>query len=59
MAGVVPVVDGLGDVDALVTLQPDQRSAQPGRQNLGDLRLADPGGTGEPIDISIEPGADR
>ena len=43
LAGVVPVVDGLGGVDALVALEPDQLAAGPGREHLGDLGLADAG----------------
>ena len=43
LASVVPVVDGLGGVDALVALQPDQLAARPRRQDLGQLGLADPG----------------
>ena len=43
LAGVVPVVHGLGGVDALVALQPDQLAAGPGREHLGELGLADAG----------------
>ena len=43
LAPVVPVVDGLGGVDALVALQPDQLAARPRRQHLGQLGLADAG----------------
>ena len=43
LAGVVPVVHGLGGVDALVALQPDQLAAGPRRQHLGELGLADAG----------------
>ena len=43
LAGVVPVVDGLGGVDALVALQADQLATGPRRQHLGDLGLADAG----------------
>ena len=41
LAGVVPVVDGLGGVDALVALQADQLATGPRRQDLGHLGLAD------------------
>jgi hypothetical protein len=43
LARVVPVVEGVVDVDALVALQADE--ARPGRtrQRLGDLGLADAG----------------
>ena len=41
LAAVVPVVDGLGGVDALVALQADQLAARPRRQHLGHLGLAD------------------
>ena len=40
---VVPLVGGLGDVDALVALQPDQRGAERGGQRLGGRGLADAG----------------
>ncbi len=43
LAGVVPVVHGLGHVDALVALQPDQLTAGRDRQRLGQLGLADAG----------------
>ena len=43
LAGVVPLVDGLGDVDALVALQAQQLPAGPGRQHLGHLGLAHAG----------------
>ena len=43
LAGVVPLVDGLGDVDALVALQADQLAAGPAGQHLGHLGLADAG----------------
>ena len=43
LAGVIPVVERLVDVDALVALQADQPRALRGRERLGDLRLADPG----------------
>ena len=41
LARVVPVVDGLRSVDALVALQPDQLAACPATDHLGDLGLAD------------------
>ena len=41
LAGVVPLVEGLVGVDALVALQPDEAAAGHGRQGLGHLRLAD------------------
>ncbi len=40
---VVPVVHGLGGVDALVALEADQLAVRPRRQHLGDLGLADAG----------------
>ncbi len=43
LAGVVPLVDGLGDVDALVALEADQLAAGPAGQDLGHLGLADAG----------------
>ena len=43
LAAVVPVVDGLGGVDALVALQPDELAAGPGGEDLGHLGLADAG----------------
>ena len=43
LAAVVPVVDGLGGVDALVALQADQLAAGPRGEDLGDLGLADAG----------------
>jgi hypothetical protein len=41
LAGVVPLVQCLGGVDALVALQPDQRRVQHECQRLGRLGLAD------------------
>ena len=41
LAGVVPLVHGLADVDALVALQADELAARPAGQHLGDLGLAD------------------
>jgi hypothetical protein len=41
LAAVVPVVDRVVEVDALVALQPDQARAGRGRQRTRDLRLAD------------------
>ena len=41
LAGVVPLVDGLPGVDALVALQPHQLAAGPAREHLGHLGLAD------------------
>ena len=43
LAGVVPLVDGLRDVDALVALEPDELAAGPARQHLRDLGLPDAG----------------
>ena len=43
LARVVPVVERLVNVDALVALQPDQARAGGAGQRLGDLGLADPG----------------
>ena len=41
LAAVVPVVDGLRHVDALVALQADELAAGPAAEHLGDLGLAD------------------
>ncbi len=43
LARVVPLVDRMRDVEALITLQPDQRRPERGGEDLGQLRLADPG----------------
>jgi hypothetical protein len=43
LAGVVPLVDGLGGVDALVALEPEEFAARPPGQDLGHLGLADAG----------------
>ena len=43
LRGVVPLIDGGGDVEALVALQADQPAAERGGQHLGDLGLADAG----------------
>src|SRR5215218_1842322 len=42
LAGVVPLVDGLVDVYALVALQADKRGLEDAGENFGDLGLADP-----------------
>ncbi len=42
LAGVIPLVHGLGDVEPLVALEPDQLAAGPRAEDLGHLRLADP-----------------
>ncbi len=42
LARVVPLVGRLGDVQALVALQPDQLAAESGGDHLGQLGLADP-----------------
>ena len=42
LAGVVPLVEGLVGVDALVALEADQLDVEDRRQHLGDLRLARP-----------------
>src|SRR5215203_894145 len=42
LAGVVPLVDGLVDVYALVALQADERRLEDAGENFGDLRLTDP-----------------
>src|SRR5215212_10368513 len=42
LAGVVPLVDGLVDVYALVALQADERRLEDSGENFGDLRLTDP-----------------
>ncbi len=44
---VVPFVDRVADVDALVALQPDELGVERGGQHLRDLRLADAGLTFE------------
>jgi hypothetical protein len=41
LPGIVPLVQRLIGVDALVALQPDQPPAEDLRQHLGDLGLAD------------------
>ena len=41
LTGVVPLVDGLGDVDAVVALEPDELASGPRGERLGDLGLAD------------------
>ena len=43
LAGVVPLVDGLVGVEALVALEADQLAAGPAGQRLGHLGLADAG----------------
>ena len=43
LAGVVPVVDRLGDVDALVALEADQLAAGHAGERLGEFGLADAG----------------
>ena len=43
LAGVVPLVDRVVDVEALVALQPDQIGAESGSQSAGDFGLADAG----------------
>src|SRR5918997_2322336 len=43
LPGVVPLVDRLVHVDALVALEPDKGRVQHARQHLRHLRLADPG----------------
>jgi hypothetical protein len=43
LPGVVPFVDRLADVDAVVALDPQEGTARPPGQDLGDLGLADPG----------------
>ena len=40
---VVPFIDGGGDIEALVALQPDQPAAERRGQHLGDFGLADTG----------------
>src|SRR5215212_6738511 len=42
LAGVVPLVDGLVDVYALVTLEADERCLEDAGEDFGDLGLADP-----------------
>ena len=41
MPGIVPLVQRLGDVDSLITLQPYERGLQRGGKRLGGLGLAD------------------
>ena len=43
LAGVVPLVHRLGDVDALVALEPQQLAAGPAGEHLRDLGLAHAG----------------
>ena len=43
LAGVVPLVDGLGGVDALIALEAEQLASRPPGEDLGDLGLADAG----------------
>ena len=43
LARVVPFVDGMGDVEAFVALEPDQPGAGGNRERLGGLGLADAG----------------
>jgi hypothetical protein len=43
LAGVVPLVERLVGVDALVALQPDELPPEHGGQHPGDLGLADAG----------------
>ena len=43
LAGVVPLVERLRRVDALVALEPDEPTTEERRQDLGDLGLADTG----------------
>ena len=43
LAGIVPFVDGRGDVETLVALQADEPAPEGGGQNLRDLGLADAG----------------
>jgi hypothetical protein len=40
---VVPLIDRIGDIEALVALQADQPAPERGRQDFGDLGLADAG----------------
>jgi hypothetical protein len=42
LLGVVPLVDGLADVEALVALEAQELAARPRREDLRDLGLADP-----------------
>ena len=41
LARVVPLVDGLRGIDALVALEPNELAARPARQHLGHFGLAD------------------
>src|SRR5262249_23929590 len=41
LAGVVPFVDGMVDVEAFVALESNQLAIQTGSQTLGHLRLSD------------------
>src|SRR5829696_5930591 len=43
LAGIVPFVDGLVDVYALVALQSDERSVEQAGENFRHLGFADPG----------------
>ena len=41
LRGIVPLIDGAGDVEPFIALQADQLAAERGGENLGDLGLAD------------------
>ena len=43
LAGVVPLVEGMVDVEPLVALKADELAPEDGGENLGDFGLADPG----------------
>ena len=43
LGAVVPLVDRGGNVQAFITLQPDQAAPERRGQHLGDFGLADPG----------------
>ena len=43
LRGVIPLIDRGGDIETLVTLQPDQPAAEGRRQHLGDFGFADTG----------------
>ena len=44
VVSVIPLVEGLGLVEALVALEADQGAARRAREGLGQLGLADPAG---------------
>ena len=43
LPGIVPLVDGRGDIEAFVALQADEAASERSREHFRDLRLADAG----------------